>query len=448
MFVLISVVMYYFTPEGYNYSFCLGIMTLYLLQNSCWLILNRDKRKLRFELLFMISFFFVNLVYPVFYAPIYPSWSFFAMEFNRHVINQATALAYMAYAFYMLGICDRPWQSRPEPTQPTFRVRPAYMIFLGAIAVACFALFVISGGYQALGNVYSGGGNLKEVGVFSYFSILYTIAALLMATFLFQTKGIWRWGGLGVLGVFMLALLTTGSRQFSLSIVLILIVGFSLHVYRLKGWQVILLLIGGAVMLNVIMLVRTCGLDFDSWQDKIDSVHSVSQLDIFEDLTINSINLYVLVDWGNTHDLSWLHGFLIDLASPIPKLGSWIVQHYNEPSEWLNGGDLPSYILLGGCAGWGTGTNMVGELFRSFGAIGTCCFMFGLGLLLREAYYRANTSAYWYAFYMLMVGHAVIYSRGPFLYDPRTIVWGLALLWLIIHSVERYYSVFRKEGTA
>lgn len=448
LFALISIVLYCFAPGGCSHSFCCLVMMVYLLQNGLWLILSGKKRKLRFELFFMISFFFVNFVYPVFYEPVYPHWMVYIYEFNRHVISQATALAYMAYAFYMLGITDLPREHRPEPTQPSFVFTNTHMLAIAAIACLSFVLFVLSGGYEALASVYSGGGNLRDVGTFSYFNNIFSVSTLLMAALLFQLPARQRWPYLLLLVLFVLIMLSTGSRQFSISIVIILMVCFSLHIYRLRGWQVAVLMLFGATALFLIMVLRKTGLNFSAWHDKLNSFQQVTSFDIFSDLTLNSINLYVLTDWGNTHALTWLHGVLIDLASPIPKLGTWLIHYTGEPSELLNGGDLPSFILLGRNACWGTGTNMVGELYRSFGTVGTCLFMMGLGLMMKEAYYRSNTSIYWYVFYLLMVGHALIYPRAAFVYDPRTVVWALLLLWLIRSAISRYQRVFRKEEQA
>lgn len=442
LFALLSVALYVGAPGGFDHAFCSLILGVYLVQNMLWLMLQGSKRRLRFELFFMLSFLFVNFVYPVCYAESYPHWFFYAHPFNRHIINQATAMAYMAYAWYMLGISDRPWHQQAEPTTPRYTITRQHMLLLTGISILSFGAFVATGGYTALMKVYSAGGDLREVGVFSYFGNIFSVTSLLMAAFVFQLPNRReRLPFLALLGLYVLVFLSTGSRQFSIRIILILMVSFSLYIYRLKGWQVVLATLIGVVMLFAIMLFRSDGLDVQAWQDVLAAKHWVSPLDIFSDLTINSLNLYVLTEWGNTHPLTWLQGVLVDLTSPIPKLGTWVIERYGIAPELLNGGDLPSYILLGRNAGWGTGTNMVGELYRSFGSIGMCLYMYGLGVLLRRCYYLSNRNIYCYAFYMLMVGHTAIYPRASFLYDPRTIVWSLLLLWLVLWCVRRGQSV-------
>lgn len=442
LFTLLSVALYVWAPQGYSHDFCSMVLAVYLIQNVCWIVLQGHKRRLRFELFFMISFLFVNFIYPVYYAEVFPHWSFYMRDFNRHIINQATALAYLGYACYMLGITDRPWHHRAEPVRTSLPIGRLHLILLSLIAMLSFAAFVALGGYSALVNVYSGGGNLRDVGLFSYFNNIFSISALLIAAFVFQlpTRRE-RLPFLALLVLFMLILLSTGSRQFSISIVLMLFVSYSFQIYHIRAWQVIVFTLLGATALFGIMLFRTAGLDPQEWQYILSTRQQVTYLDVFSDLTLNNINLYVLTEWGNTHPLTWLQGVLIDLTSPIPKLGTWLADQYNVPIELLNGGDLPSYILLGPNASWGTGTNMVGELYRSFGVLGMAVFMYGLGVLLREMYYRSAGNIYCYAFYMLMIGHSIMYPRASFVYDPRTVVWSLLLLWLVLDVVRRIHKV-------
>ena len=82
---------------------------------------------------------------------------------------------------------------------------------------------------------------------------------------------------------------------------------------------------------------------------------------------------------------------------------------------------------------------MVGEIYRSFGTIGTALVMFLIGVWVKESYYRAKDNVYWYLMYFLLVGHALIYPRGPFLFDPRLVTWSLLLL-LIVMTVSEHQT--------
>jgi len=433
LFAVIATVLYIKAPWAYNYQYSVLLMSVFIAQNVLFFATNKRKHWLGFEFFFMLSFFLVNFVYPVFYAPterIY--WSFFSFTFYDEHVTRATALAYFGYAWYMLGATRILQLQREEPEQPAFTISMRQYIWFFAVTMVAWMLFVVTGGLHALQEVYAGSRNLRAVGVFSYFNNIFTVGCYLMAIFLFRLPKQKWWFYLLVLVSFMLILLSTGSRQLALGLALVLVVGFSMYVYRLKWWQVAVIIIGGSLTLFLVMTLRKEGLDPAAWQVKLAHTKLGNFWDIYEDLIVNNVNLFILFDWAQVHELTWFKGMTLDLTSPIPGLGSYIIAHADVPPEMLHGGDLPTYITLGPNSGWGIGTNMIGEAFRSFGAVGTAISMFLIGLWVKESYYRANNNIYWYLMYFLLVGHAIIYPRAPLLFDPRLVTWSLLLLAVVM----------------
>ena len=432
-FAIVATVLYIHAPWTYSYDYCVTLMTLFIAQNVLFFATNKRQHWLGFEFFFAISFFLVNFVYPVFYAPyedrIY--WSFFSYAFKDDFVTRSTALAYFGYAWYMLGATRLLQLQREEPAKPTFTVSMRQYIWFFGITIVAWLLFVVTGGLAALQSVYAHGQNLRDVGIYSYFNNIFTIGCYFMAIFLFRLPKQKWWFYLLVILAFMLILLSTGSRQLAVGLALILVTGFSLYVYHLKWWQVLLLLAGGTTVLFLVMTLRKGGLDVGAWEQKLAHTKLDHFWDIFEDLIVNDVNLFRLFGWAQENDLTWFQGMTLDITSPIPGLGSYIIAHSDVPPQMLHGGDLPSYLFLGPDATWGTGTNMVGEAYRSFGAVGTAVAMFLIGLWVKESYYRANNSIYWYLMYFLLVGHALIYPRAPLLFDPRLVIWSLLLLSIV-----------------
>lgn len=432
-FAIAATVLYICAPWTYSYDYCALLMWLYVAQNVLFFITNKRKNWLGFEFFFALSFFLVNFVYPVFYAPterIY--WSFFSFSFNDNFVTRATALAYFGYAWYMLGATRILQLNREEPEEPTFTINMRQYIWFFGITMVAWVLYVATGGWNALQSVYAKGANLRDVGIYSYFNNIFTIGCYLMAIFLFRLPKQKWWFYLSVIAVFMLLLLSTGSRQLAVGLALILVTGFSLYVYRFKLWQVLTIIAGGSIVLFLVMTLRKEGLDTGAWQAKLAHMKLEDFWDIYEDLIVNDVNLFRLFGWAQENDLSWFTGMSLDLSSPIPGLAGYIIEHSELPPQMLHGGDLPSYLFLGPNATWGTGTNMVGEAYRSFGAVGTAIAMFLIGLWVKESYYRAKNNVYWYLMYFLLVGHALIYPRAPLLFDPRLVTWSLLLLLIVM----------------
>ena len=432
-FAIAATVLYIKAPWTYSYEYCVVLMTMFIAQNVLFFATNKRKNWLGFEFFFALSFFLVNFVYPVFYAPterIY--WSFFSFSFNDNFVTRATALAYFGYAWYMLGATRILQLKREEPEEPTFTINMRQYIWFFGITIVAWVLYVATGGWHALQSVYANGANLRDVGIYSYFNNIFTIGCYLMAIFIFRLPKQKWWFYLLVVAVFMLLLLSTGSRQLAVGLALILVTGFSMYVYRLKGWQVLTIIAGGSLVLFLVMTLRKEGMDPAAWQAKLAHTKLEEFWDIYEDLIVNDVNLFRLFGWAQENDLTWFTGMSLDLSSPIPGLAGYIIEHSDLPPQMLHGGDLPSYLILGPDATWGTGTNMIGEAYRSFGAIGTAIAMFLIGLWVKESYYRAQNNVYWFLMYFLLVGHALIYPRAPLLFDPRLVTWSLLLLLIVM----------------
>ena len=432
-FAIAATVLYIKAPWTYSYDYCVALMVCFIVQNVLFFATNKRKHWLGFEFFFALSFFLVNFVYPVFYAPterIY--WSFFSFSFNDNFVTRATALAYFGYAWYMLGATRILQLKREEPDEPTFTIYMRQYLWFFGITMVAWVLFVATGGLAALQSVYAEGSNLRDVGIYSYFNNIFTIGCYFLAIFIFRLPKQKWWFYLAVIVSFMLILLSTGSRQLAVGLALILVVGFSMYVYHLKWWHVLGLVAGGSIVLFLVMTLRKEGLDPAAWQAKLAHTKLEEFWDIYEDLIVNDVNLFRLFGWAQENDLTWFTGMSLDLSSPVPGLAGYIIEHSDLPSQMLHGGDLPSYLILGPDATWGTGTNMIGEAYRSFGAVGTAIAMFLIGLWVKESYYRAKNNVYWYLMYFLLVGHALIYPRAPLLFDPRLVTWSLLLLLIVM----------------
>lgn len=432
-FAVVATVMYIKAPWVYSYDYCAWLMGLFIAQNVLFFATNKRKNWLGFEFFFALSFFLVNFVYPVFYAPterIY--WSFFSYTFSDDHVTRATALAYFGYAWYMLGATRILQLRREEPSEPTFTVNMRQYIWFFGITIVAWMLFVVTGGLAALQSVYAEGQSLRDVGIYSYFNNIFTVGCYLMAIFIFRLPKQKWWFYLLVLVTFVLILLSTGSRQLAVGLMLILVAGFSLYVYHLKWWQVLTVVAGGSMVLFLVMTLRREGLDPAAWEAKLAQLKLEEFWDIYEDLIVNDVNLFALFDFAQKHELTWFQGMTLDLSSPIPGLAGYIIAHSDVPPQMLHGGDLPSYLLLDPEATWGTGTNMIGEAYRSFGSVGTAIAMFLIGLWVKESFYRAKESPYWYLMYFLLVGHALIYPRAPLLFDPRLVTWSLLVLAIVM----------------
>ena len=417
-------------PNGYNAMFIQLVVGTFLVQNILYLVFNGRQNKLGFEFFFFVAFFFVNFAYPIFYFETDPKYGFFWMPWNKLVISRATAIAYLGYAFYMLGLTRWFNMKREEPIQlPTNLSMNQYLCFF-ILMIVSFLGYMVLGGWQAMKDVYGGGGNIKDVGIYSYFNVIFTLAAYLVAMFVFRIPRAKWWFYLLVIGACLSLVLSTGSRSMSLAIILILLVGWNNNVRKFKWWEITGVTLLGVIVLFLIVELRGS----DDWRSALAHLQIKRLPDIFFDLIINGRNLYVLVDYGEHHALTHFHGMLIDLATPIPGMAKYIVRWTNEPYELLCAQDLTTYLYMGANAHWGLGCNMIGDAFRSFGYVGVAVAMFVLGLAVKESYYAAAHNIYAYTIYYLLVSYSVFYTRAPMLFPPRILTWTLLIV-LVVNTL-------------
>ena len=439
LFAIVSMVLCVYAPQGYDAAYCQTIGWLFLAQNICYFASQGRKNLVGFELFFAIAFFFVNFCYPLFYYETNPRFAFFWMEWNHDVITRATAIAYMGYCWYVLGVqsyrlgqvqSQRLGSGAEAPVEgsgPVWEISSGQYLYLFALTMVSLVAYVLLGGWRALQNVYGGDGDLHTVGLYSYFYVIFTLSAGLMAIFVYRIRKVDWWFYLPTMGVVMVAILATGSRTFVLGIMLILIVGWHNNVRQFRLWEIVAAVLAGTIALFLLQQVRRHPVD--EWMYIITHLETDNVLDIFEDLMIDGRNLYVLVDYGMRHAYTYLHGMIIDIATPIPGLAKYVLRWYNEPYEVLSAQDFTTYLRLGENSHFGLGCNMIGDAFRSFGYVGTALSMFGVGYIVQVSRRRMNDSIYAYTIYYLMVSYSVFYNRAGILPPVRTLAWSLAILW-------------------
>ena len=439
IFCIISSILVAIAPDIYSHNFCVTITLLFITQNLLYFLFKKERNLVCFEFFFMISFFFTNFVYPVFYYPNDPYISVFIRGFNQNIITKSTAIAYFAYTFFLLTVTQTKSIPKEKSQKKPFVISSLSLNLIFTFTLITFGLYVITGGLSAMREVYSGNGNINDVGIYSYFNNFFTIFCYLLAMFIFRSNSKFKVILYGITIIILIfLLLTTGTRGIILGIGLILITSFNDNVKKIPGIWVLLGVFVGTLVLTFVVFARSTDFTEGNWLESgIAKFHINSVFDLFMDLIINNRNLYVLIDYTDTHQLSYFSGMMSDITAPIPKLFGYIAENSNIDPELLLSGNLPTYLELGANSAYGLGTNMVGEAYYTFGLGGVVFFFSFLGFIIRKSRSAMNYNIYAYLIYFLFVSHAVFYPRAPILFNPRIIIWSLAILFLIINFTKK-----------
>ncbi|AZB21739.1 O-antigen polysaccharide polymerase Wzy [Kaistella haifensis] len=449
-FCLFAGLLVYAAPNTYDYGFCVLILVLFLINVIYYFASNQtvSGNVANFDFFFIFSYTMTNFIYPVFYKPTNPNYTVFELPFNDNVISKSTAIAYLGFTFFALGISKykkdkKVKKNLKKESLPSFKINNLFIRSIFIVALLAFIGYVATGGLTVIQKVYSGGdgGNLAEVGVYSYFNNVFVICALLLAIFVFLIKDkmtkIMAFAFIIICGVIML---TTGSRTLILGLGLILIVSYGTFVRSITMPVMMLFILIGSFFMTVIQAARTQEFSSKSWSSEASkNVEIESPFDIFNDLIINNRNLYVLVDFADEHQNVFFLSAISDLTSPIPGLFRYVSESMNVPKELIFGGDLPTFLEFGPNSDWGLGTNLVGETYVGYSYFGVCIILFLWGFAVRKSYDASENNIYAFVIYFLLVSHAIFFPRSFYLYQPRTVVWSLLLVFILLKITNALY---------
>jgi len=448
IFAVIAVLLTVIAPNGWNSGFIYLVSGCFFLQNLVYWVFEGRKNNLRFELFFFVAFFFVNFAYPLLYYLNDPLFLFYCYPWPSQVICRATAIANLGYAFYMLGLV--PYSQQPTEKKSKWEISSRQFTLIFLMMIVCFVLYLAFGGLEAMRKVYGGGSvSIKDVGVYSYFYVLFTITAYLVCILVYRLPRRKWWFYLLVMIGVMVAMLSTGSRTLALGITTAMLVGWNNNFRKFRLWEVAGMLVGGVFVLFMIVQVRKYNLN---WVDTIKHIRLEQTTDVFGDLIVNGRNLYVLVDYGLTHSYTFFHGMLIDIGNILPGMAKPIMRWTGDPYELLCAQDMVTYLTLGKDSWWGLGCNMIGDAFRSFGYVGTAVCMWLIGWSVKTTYQKQENNIYIYTIHYLLIAYAIFYTRAPILFPPRMLFWTLGLLWCTSkvyksQLIDRWLKKYRKEGS-
>ncbi|TDW47119.1 oligosaccharide repeat unit polymerase [Flavobacterium sp. 270] len=416
-----SILLFLLAPHYYNYEFNLFCMIQYLFSSFLFLKAKKKENYFDFDMIFMFSFFFVMFFYPVFMFQSDPLKYFaFKYEFNENVISRSTALSLLGMQSYFFGSIS----FKEKEKNDSFNVKSYnYITGLAIISALSFILFIASGGYSSLKGAYSGE-SVQASGLGSYFRaftppFLYCALALQfnnlykLSTDKFYIKKLNK-----ILVIYTLAfialMLMSGSRANTLQLLLICGALYTMFYRSISFVRFVPLVFIGVIGMFIINILRGGG--------------ELSGLaDIVMDLIINNRNTYVAVDYVDVYGVTLGKSMLSVLLAPFPFMQTIIFSIFNINAWDASSASLITKISLGGESELGLGTNIIADLYMSFGMIGVIVFMFFLGRFIAKILYFSKKNIYALIAYTVMISYSVYIVRSEFFYSGRDLLWALLI---------------------
>lgn len=435
-----AILIYFFAPDLYNYNFNVFCAIQYAFVIGVYLLFKNKRNYFDFDCVFFTGYFFVTLFYPVFMYESDPTRFFmFQYDFDPNVIPQASALSVLGISSYTFGsmLITKKKDAEREISMDDFIPNNHLSFF----ALLTFILYVFTGGYAALSGAYSGN-EVKGSPIASYifvFTPAFLFSAIIIEFNNIKAKG----GGIFyfknvnpvaafVALAFVVMILATGSRTLPMQVILLVGGLFTLFFRPVSFTRFILLVLAGMVFMFILVLARG-----------YEQSGAFSVTDIAMDLIINNRNSYAAIEYVRNNGLTYGLSMTASLLGPFPFMQNLLITVFGVDVLEMSSSVVITKMTLGEVGELGLGTNIIADIYMSFGAGGVILLMTGLGAFISVSLSKARSNIYALVCYAILMSYAVFLVRAEFFFFLRFLLWALAIVY--ISKLYRIRFVLRKK---
>lgn len=428
-----AMLLFLLAPTGHSTWFAWLCMTQYLIASTVYVVVQKKENYFDFDMIFLLTFYFIMFFFPVFmYGTDLENVFFsFQYEYNHDVISRATALSLLGAQAYMLGglmVNDEKIRLK--------KIAASVIIPNGILAlevILCFALFFVAVGPELFTHKYDGkiGGDSAS-GAVSY--ILVLLSALFISAMVIEFNN-WSIDKkykknvllFLVMIVFMGVFLFIGSRGSPLQYGLLVLGLFSLKVKSINLKWMSVLVTGGIIAMGAFGLMRA------GESQEIDNMQEATgPLVYLQDLILNNRNTFMAIDMVDKDGIDFGMGMTTTLLGVMPFANSMVLAATPLTELDMSSGLRITAKSLGTTSDFsvGFGTNIVADIYMSFGMVGVIVFLFVLGYMVKYAMFKARyqNNIYYLLFYAIMISYSVFIVRSEYFVFIRYLVWGLIII--------------------
>lgn len=429
-----SIFLYIFSPEVYIYEFDLFCMLQFVVASVGYIAVQKKKNYFDFDFIFLLTTYFTLFFFPVFvyntdFEPFLFAYSYY---YDETLISRGTALALMGCQAYMFGglLVNRK-RIESECVEKPKKIIPNGILAIGMII--CFILFFLAAGGDLFSHTYDGTiGGEDASGTVTY--ILVLLGTMLTATIAIEFHN-WsigikyskKWIVFLVLSAFVAIFLLIGSRTYPLQFILLVIGLYSIKVKPINLKKMLLLILSGFVILGFVGLYRIAD---SSTAD--DLQEGMGVLVFVQDLLLNNRNTFVAMDIVRRDGINFGLGMVTPVFGVFPFANSIILNMTPLTELDLSSGLQITAYSLGKTSDFevGFGTNIIADIYMSFGSVGVVIMMLLLGFFVKKSMYKAiyDKNIYHLLIYGVMVSYAVYIVRAEYFVFLRFMIWSLVFV--------------------
>lgn len=430
--LLESILLFLVAPSGHSYWFSWLCMVQFVISAIVYVAVQKKKNYFDFDIVFLLTFYFIMFVFPVFMYGTDVEKIFFAFryDYNVEVISRATALSLLGGQAYMFGglmvnndkICIK--KSIP------MKVIPNEILTFGVLV--CFALFFVAVGPELFTHNYDGKlGGESASGAVTYILVLLSALFISDMSIEFNNWAVDKKYNKSYFLFFLMILyvgvfLAVGSRTTPLQFGLLCVGLFAVKVKPIKFRWMVLMVVAGVVMMGAFGMMRS-----QNTQAKENMKEQAGALIFLQDLVLNNRNTFMAVDMVDRYGIDYGQGMMTNVFGVIPFANSMILNTTPLTELDMSSGLRITAESLGVKSGFsvGFGTNIIASVYMSFGMVGVVIFLFALGYIVKYAMLRAiyQNNIYYLLFYAVMMSYSVFLVRSEFFIFLRFWIWGFII---------------------
>ncbi len=463
---LIALAFYIFAPDTYSNLFCTIILIAFLLSSIWFLKISFDGNYFNFHIIFILSFLFVNFIYPVFLYPINKEYfPVYRYTFNEDLISKATAMAFLGIASYFLGASLFKLKKYRLLPEIKLFINSPKSIILGLIVTSFFFFLLILINFWegiVLGR-FGATGDSKQY-LLALFQVSFELALILefcssSEKFAGRFKNFIRYFNKYLLTIgllFTILFLRVGDRGPVIQLFLITIALYSLFVLRINFRKFALMVLAGMFILTFIAYARTrddtvlkSENSFSSYLERGKKRMKLNSFfDLGMDLIVNNRNLYVGIEYAKTNGYSYGKDMFVTMFAAVPRLPVFMAESvFDSTPRELSSGYIITKEALGPNPSWGLGTNLIADIYMNFGLIGVLMLMFLLGVIIRKLQISVFTrsSVLNLIIYLFLLSFSLYMPRTAYLSPLRFVLWSI-IIYLIVKVSVQFIISRQKES--
>ena len=418
-------------------KYTLITICIYLVSNV--LYFRTKKNIVNFEFFFAISFFIACFL-TYFIIEEGAGFAFFAFSTKTISLVRGIALAMIGYHFYLCGLLQT---KKIEPanlinSKQWLSISKSAADWANWICLLTFCYFLAMGGMSVL-YIYSGEVERENanIGLLLYWILAYSVAIFTsFASIDFNGSKSVLFNILKLKKLFLVNsiiiivfLLISGYRSQVMQIVLPLLICYSIFVKKISIKAFFTILLCGLALMIIIGMTRSGeGIE-----------NNVSTIYYFRDFNAANASLGFFIDEVERNGITGGSNYILQTLSVVPFLQS-IMGNFVD----FNSFALPSsrFYTEAFETGSGFGTNIIGDIYYTFGLVGIVIIMYIVGLFCSSL--SSFKNKYVFLMYLIFTGNSIFMARVELLYVVRMLAFGCILLY-VVNLLSKRNKLYRKR---